>query len=139
MMKKLIYLIPVLVFVACSDAENDQSLEGTWKAHWNADPGSFPGVDGSTHFQMNGQFIFQEDSLTVIAQGYPGCIFGEDTISHTQLWEIRSDSLQLISEPGVLGISYLIEQKSKDTIELKLMDDISVSLVRSQREEILDR
>ena len=80
---------------------------------------------------MNGNFIFIGDSLTVIANGYPGCIFGIDTIQHTQRWELKNDSLHLISENNFRGISYKVESIDAGAIELKLMDDIFITLNRS--------
>jgi hypothetical protein len=108
--------------------------QGMWEAQWRTLPESFQGVDGITSFEMNGTFYFTQDSVTVTAMGFPGCVFGVDTLTHTQLWSLNSkpndghDTLSLFTEPGISGISYQVIGKSEQRIELQLLEDIFVSL-----------
>lgn len=118
----------LIVAFSCSSSEDPADLDGTWEAQWKADPLSFQDMSPRTKYTMNGEFVFDGENLTVKAEGYPGCLFGEDTISHTQQWKISRDTLHLISEPGITGISYRILSQSRDTMELQLLDDISITL-----------
>ena len=103
---------------------------GEWSAKWKTSPESFAGIDSFTSFEMDGTFIFSKDSVTVIAMGFPGCVFGVDTLSHTQEWSLSSgrDTLNLISEGGLIGISYKVNGLSDQYVELQLLEDIFISL-----------
>lgn len=104
---------------------------GTWTAKWKTPPESFQGMDVFTSFEMDGSFVFTKDSVTVTAAGFPGCVFGVDTISHTQGWSLSNDTLNLISEQGLLGISYKVNGLSEEVIELQLLEDIFISLEKA--------
>ena len=125
-MKKIIPLtFVILSLLSCSD---DHKLEGTWDAIWETSPESFGKIEGIENFTMNGKFIFNGDSITIIAHGYKGCVFGVDTIKHSQKWNLQNDTLYLVNETNLKGISYLIRSKNKNRIELQLMEDIFIHL-----------
>ena len=125
-MKKIISLtFVILSLLSCSD---DHKLEGTWDAIWETSPESFGKIDGIKNFTMNGKFIFHGDSITIIANGYKGCVFGVDTIKHSQKWNLQNDTLYLVNETNLKGISYLIRSKDENYIELQLMEDIFIHL-----------
>jgi hypothetical protein len=128
-MKNYCILSLVLFVVACASTP-EEKFGGPWNATWNADPVSFGEMPPGTSYEMKGQFIFEEDSLEVITYGYPGCIFGVDTLAHKQKWKLQGDSLNLLSESGDVGMSYTILAQSETKVELKLLDDISVTLER---------
>lgn len=121
----------IIVFTyGCGQSDENPNLEGRWEAQWKTLPESFQGIGDITSFEMDGAFIFQGDSLTVIANGFPGCVFGIDTIQHTQLWKVSNDSLHLINENNVQGISYKLESVNDNRVEMKLMEDIFLTLER---------
>ncbi len=125
-MKKIISLtFVILSLLSCSD---DHKLEGTWDAIWETSPESFGKIEGIENFTMNGKFIFNGDSITIIAHGYKGCVFGVDTIKHSQKWNLQNDTLYLVNETNLKGISYLIRSKDENYIELQLMEDIFIHL-----------
>jgi hypothetical protein len=134
--KKLIILIVILVlgtvglFFYYSQQADSKRFFGSWKASWKTSPASFAGIDAFTDFEMDGEFIFTKDSVTIIANGFPGCVFGVDTLSHTQAWKlsVAADTLDLISEGGMVGISYKINGLSDQFVELQLLEDIFISL-----------
>ena len=130
--KMSIGLVLGLFLASCSDGEQT-NLNGKWVAKWTTLPSSFEGVAEITSFEMDGAFVFDGDSLTVVAYGYPGCVFGVDTIAHTQVWQMANDSLHLISEQNIRGISYRVKSVSDNQIELQLMEDIFLSLNRDLR------
>lgn len=76
---------------------------------------------------MTGAFNITSDSLTVTANGYPGCIFNIDTLSHTQSWKVANDTLFLMNEETA-GMTYRVVATYEDRIELQLMEDIFVTL-----------
>ena len=78
MNSKWMILSMSLFWMACSGSSTEKpiDLDGKWNALWIADPESFPQIEELTQFNMNGQFLFEDEKLTVVAEGFPGCIFG---------------------------------------------------------------
>ncbi|MEM7297656.1 MAG: hypothetical protein AAF391_05255 [Bacteroidota bacterium] len=130
-MKKLFPIFCcLLVLSSCTsstEAERPTEWMGEWKAEWETPPESYPGIE-DMEFYMNGQFTFTDDSLTVTANGYPGCIFNIDTLSHRQSWKISGDTLFLLNDPELPGMTYQIKSFSENRIQLQLMEDIFVTL-----------
>ena len=77
---------------------------------------------------MDGELIFYPDSVQINAFGFPGCIFSSDTLRHSLKWVISSDTLNLLNEDDVYGMSYTIKSITDETVELQLMDDILLTL-----------
>ena len=133
-MKRSFLILSVLVF-ACTTSTNENSSNrpnewvGSWKAEWETPPESYPDMV-DMEFYMDGRFTFTEDSLEVIANGYPDCIFNVDTLSHTQSWYVSSDTLFLVNDPESPGMTYRVAYKEEGRIKLQLMDDIFVTLTR---------
>ena len=122
-------LIAVLAFACTSTPERPRPEEwhGSWKARWETLPESYPGIE-DMEFYMNGNFIFTSDSLTVKADGFEGCIFNADTLIHTQSWYVSNDTLFLLNDPELVGMTYRVKSKTDRKIELQLMEDIFVTL-----------
>jgi|TARA_B110000046_G_scaffold59685_1_gene67050 hypothetical protein len=125
-MKKII-LLSLIIFSLFS-CSNEVKMQGTWDAVWETSPESFGKITGIESFTMNGEFVFYGDSITIIAHGYKGCIFGVDTIQHSQTWNVQNDTLYLVNETNLKGISYFIKSKDENSIELQLMEDIFIHL-----------
>lgn len=131
-MKKIIFILFVSLF-ACSSPSDEQSSNrptewiGDWNAEWETPPESYPGVE-DMEFYMTGVFAFSSDSLTKTVNGYPGCIFAIDTLSHTQSWYVSGDTLFLMNGPESAGMTYVVASKSDERIRLQLMEDIFVTL-----------
>jgi hypothetical protein len=82
---------------------------------------------------MDGIFEFSEaQKVTVIAFGFPGCIFSTDTLMHTLEWIKQGDTLSLVETGEKYGINYKILQLSDDNMRLQLMDDILITLTKEQ-------
>lgn len=115
----------------CSDKDKTGNiLEGKWKATWKTTKEAFPEVSSDIALTMEGWVDFNNDKVTITAYGYPGCIFSADTLEHSQKWVLKNDTLELLNEGDIHGISYLLKEKSNDNIELVLMGDIYLSLSR---------
>ena len=135
--QKMKKFIPVLLIIlsACGGSTEEKKMErpaefvGEWSAKWETPADSYPEL-ADTEFFMNGKFTFSSDSLTIENKGFPGCIFNIDTISHTQSWYVSNDTLFLYNDPEVLGMSYVIKERTQTKMELQLMDDIFVSLTK---------
>lgn len=127
-------LIILLTTWACTEkgsTETSIDVSGTWLAQWVTDPASYPDVDPSTNFTMNGKFIFEEEgSLSIVAYGYPNCIFSSDTLSHSLNWQLKNDTLSLINDNDVHGMTYQVLELSEKKIKLQLMEDIFLHLTR---------
>ena len=134
-MKKLQAILIVLFVASCTSTPKEEALNrpsewyGDWNAEWETPPESYPEVE-DMEFYMTGVFAFTEDSLTKTVNGYPGCIFAVDTLSHTQTWYVSGDTLFLMNEPETPGMTYRVASKSEDRIKLQLMEDIFVTLTR---------
>ena len=135
-MKRIIHIVYLLILVLAlsycgSTPEKDQILVGEWTAEWKTSPESFPEVDGIENFSMNGRFNFSGDGkVTISAVGVPGCIFSSDTHQHSLNWLIQNDTLSLKSDDDPYGIPYNITLLNEKTVELKLMEDITLTLNR---------
>ncbi len=131
-MKKIIFILSVSLF-ACNSSPDEKSSNrptewvGNWNAEWETPSESYPGVE-DMEFYMTGVFEFSSDSLTKTVNGYPGCIFAIDTLSHTQSWYVSGDTLFLMNGPESAGMTYVVASKSDDRIRLQLMEDIFVTL-----------
>lgn len=131
-MKRSIFLLLVL-FTACQGTDPAKDAwQGSWQARWDTDPAGYGELAESMSFEMNGEFLFDGDNLTIKAYGYPGCIFGVDTLSHTQTWDLKGDTLELQNEPDEAGIQYMILEQSGGSARLQLVDDIFITLTKNE-------
>ena len=128
-------IILLLIFVGhgCSgpkEQERDQHpLVGEWSALWKTSPEAFPGVTGIEKFTMDGKLTFnQNGQVDIAAFGFPGCIFSSDTMRHQLHWNVSNDTLSLASENDPYGMPYQIITLGSSNVELRLMDDIYLSL-----------
>lgn len=128
----IVFILLVIFLNACKTPKEIQEsniFDGRWVAQWDTDPAGFPDISDKSIFTMDGYFeFFEEDKVTVTAFGFPGCIFSNDTLSHTLFWQIQNDTLSLINEGDVYGISYKINEMSSKKIQLQLMEDIFITL-----------
>ncbi len=131
-MRKVLSFLLILFIASCtsnSEKPRPADWQGNWKALWKTPPESYPGIE-NVEFTMTGSFNFTEDSLTVQANGFDGCIFHSDTLRHTQSWYVQNDTLFLVNDPELTGMTYQIKSKTSDKIELQLIDDIFVTLTK---------
>ena len=131
MKTNLLTLLIAVFFLGCtsSTSETPTYMIGAWNAKWETFAESYPGVTDIKSFTMDGKWTFSDDGeITVAAYGFDGCIFGEDTIIHTQNWTVSNDTLNLINNDQVHGMTYKIVSQSDDKIKLQLMKDIFVHL-----------
>ena len=119
-----------LGFFSNMKESNEITLEGRWDAIWETSPETFGRIDDVEYFTMNGKFIFHGNSITIIAHGYQGCVFGVDTVKHSQKWKLQNDTLYLVNKTNTKGIEYFIRSKNDNSIELQLMEDIFITLTR---------
>ena len=129
-MNKLIFVALVLLF-ACSPTDPaKEAWQGKWDAKWSTDPAGYGDLAKNMSFEMDGNFTFNGDEITISTFGYDGCIFGSDTLDHTQSWAIKGDTLELQNAPDEPGIQYKVKEQTPDQIKLQLVDDIFVTLTR---------
>lgn len=125
----LLPLIALLLFWSCSSGTDEAaSWQGQWKATWETDPASFAGIEGITHFTMDGNVTFEADKVNIKAFGFEGCAFGVDTLDHSLFWKVRNDSLILTNDEATPGMDYLIKEKTDKKIKLQLLEDIFLTL-----------
>lgn len=131
MRKYLLTLLVAATIFGCSSTSNElpTSMLGEWNAKWETFAESYPDVTDVKSFTMDGKWTFDEQgAITVAAYGFEGCIFGEDTIIHTQKWKVTNDTLSLINDDQIHGMTYKIVSQEEDKIKLQLMKDIFVHL-----------
>jgi hypothetical protein len=120
---------------ACSQSSSERSqkaLSGLWTAQWDTDPGAFPEVSDASIYTMNGSFNFVDEEVTVTAFGFPGCIFSTDTLSHSLNWILKNDTLSLVNEGDIYGMTYRVLDMNDEMVRLQLMDDITVTLSKEE-------
>ncbi len=131
-MKKSISIFFLTLLISCTSNQTEERPAewlGNWKAKWETLPESYPTLE-DMEFYMDGNFIFFNDSLIVKANGFDGCIFNSDTLTHTQSWFVSNDTLFLINDPDQPGMIYTVKSKSETKIKLQLMNDIFVTLTK---------
>tara|TARA_R110000868_G_scaffold100896_1_gene277709 strand:- start:978 stop:1412 length:435 start_codon:yes stop_codon:yes gene_type:complete len=137
--KALIVLATITVVVSsCTNRKSQKEgaattqaadVIGNWQAQWVTDPSSYPDVDPSVNFTMDGKFEFDsKGKVTISAYGYKGCIFSSDTLVHSLNWKLKNDTLQLVNENDMHGMTYSVLNLSAETMKLQLMDDIFLNL-----------
>ena len=135
-MKRILPFFLFIFILSCTsipEKPRPEDWQGAWNALWETPPESYPGIE-DVEFTMTGKFTFLEDSLTVQANGYDGCIFHSDTLTHTQSWYVvkstaNKDSLLVsFNEPDQVGLTYKINSKTEDKIVLQMLDDIFITL-----------
>ena len=133
MKKILLFAIVVVILTSCGSSSNENERPsvwiGKWEAAWETLSDSYPDLT-DIEFYMNGRFVFSEDSLTVINNGYPGCIFAADTLKHTQCWKVSNDTLISYNDASTPGMTYKVKSLSENKIELQLMEDIFITLTK---------
>lgn len=132
MRNTFLLILFLLVFQHCTPAPErprPADWQGNWTAKWETLPESYPGIE-NMEFTMDGSFTFTADSLTIQANGFDGCIFNVDTLTHTQSWYVLNDTLYLMNDPSLQGMTYRVKSKSESKIELQLMEDIFVTLIK---------
>lgn len=121
----------VLGLTFCTEKETTQkALQGKWKADWTTSKEAFPDVSNDVALTMEGWVEFTNDEVTITAYGYPGCIFSTDTLRHSQKWQLKNDTLELLNDGDLRGITYMVKEKADDHIQLVLMGDIFLDLTR---------
>jgi hypothetical protein len=128
-------LVSICIVGCKKDVEQkvDKPFSGKWRAQWDTDAVSFPEAAPNAIFTMDGSFEFSEaKKVTVIAFGFPGCIFSSDTLVHTLEWIKLGDTLSLVETGEKYGINYKILQLSDDKMKLELMEDILITLTKEQ-------
>ena len=129
-MKKLGFVL-LIALVGCAKCpEEKKSWTGEWDAKWTTNPAAYGNLGADMKFEMNGKFNFECKEMTLSAFGYENCIFGVDTLEHTQLWRVSGDTLMLENEDGDPGMHYRILSTSENEIRLLLVDDIYVTLTK---------
>ena len=109
--------------------ERPASWYGDWKTTWKTTPEDDESLSVFTDYETNGMISFRENDVTVTINGFPGCIFGPDTLSHTQQWKVNgNEQLQFFTAPDTIGITYAILSLSDQKIELRLLEDIFLTL-----------
>ncbi|MEQ9230438.1 MAG: hypothetical protein RIF46_07120 [Cyclobacteriaceae bacterium] len=129
-MKRIPFLFVVLVFACQPTDSTTEAWQGEWTARWKTDPAGYGALAAEMSFEMNGKFTFDGDQATISAYGYEGCIFNVDTLEHTLIWTLRSDTLELQNQPGEPGIQYKVLEQSEKQIRLQLVDDIFITLTK---------
>jgi hypothetical protein len=128
-------LLVAMLLLSCESQpeERPASWYGKWETTWKTLPSSDEGFDVFTDFETDGSIVFNENDVTVTINGFPGCIFGPDTLSHTQQWKVKGDSmLQFYTAPDTIGIAYTILSTDESKIELRLLEDIFLTLNKSE-------
>ena len=112
-----------------SCGEERHELIGEWHATWKADPSGYPDSLDADKYRMKGIWTFNSDqTMSILAYGCEDCIFGSDTLYHSQRWEIKNDTVFLINEQNIEGLICKIVSEEENHIRLQLLSDMYVDL-----------
>lgn len=126
---RILVLAPALLMVSPSFSiaqQHNGQLEGKWEAVWKIQNAPMPTGQDST---MRGHMDFKSNGqVEVVAYGYPGCLFSNDTIQNELQWKVERDSLIFYNPQDGFSLVYTVQETSSGEVLLKLMDDILVTL-----------
>ena len=128
---RLCMAVLIVAVYSCSQTkETSNILVGNWDVQWVTYPEEGMESDKPLNLSMNGKMYIYDDSISVHAYGYEGCIFGSDTLMHTLNWSVSGDTLNLVNEGDDFGIPYVIKEVSEDKVKLQLVKDVFLFLTR---------
>ncbi len=80
---------------------------------------------------MNGVWEFNNgEEMSITTYGFKGCIFGEDTLKHSQNWKISNDTIYLLNDEEIASLTCKILSQDDSNIKLQLYSDIYVNLTK---------
>ena len=132
---KISFVVIMISAFSCTstpEKTKNQSLVGNWDVQWITYPEEGMEADPTINLTMNGKMYIYQDSISVHAYGYEGCIFGADTLMHTLNWSVSGDTLNLINVGDDFGIPYVIKEISTDKVKLQLVEDVFLFLKREE-------
>ncbi len=115
---------------SCHSVNNEQQqLIGEWKAHWETGSNeSLPNVTNK-NLKMNGLMKFMDNGqVEVLAYGYEGCVFSNDTLKNMLSWKLDNSILRFIDGDDENGLPYDILKFSNTEMKLTLLEDINLTL-----------
>jgi hypothetical protein len=132
---KLLPFISILFFMmnGC-EVKNSKEMDivGEWSAYWEtkADE-SIPHKNGD-NLKMDGRIKFMENGkVEIVAFGYEGCIFSDDTLTNTLNWKLDEKVLRFIDNGDENGLPYTIQKYTDHELQLTLLEDINLTLRRN--------
>ncbi|QCK13749.1 hypothetical protein [Mangrovivirga cuniculi] len=125
-----VFIIVLFLFtLSCQDKKS--KIVGEWKAKWEADSLSYPGLIDKYSFNADAKYRFEADGTVKIQVfGYENCFFQSDTTSNTLYYEIIGDSLFLIDENSSFKVFYIVNKIKNDKASFSFMENINISLTK---------
>jgi hypothetical protein len=129
----ILFLTGIVTFLSTSCTDDQQNhLVGSWKAHWETDFDNSRRSFNTNDLKMDGTMCFYENGdVDISAFGYQGCIFTNDTLHNTLRWIINNDIVHMIDGDDAYEMVYNITDFSADRLQLTLLDDIKLTLIRN--------
>ena len=121
----------ILLFEFCSAPKSEEDLLiGKWRAFWETSGDGLINLS-KDDLTMHGFMTFDtEGKVTIDAFGHEGCIFSSDTLTHQLNWKLEEGVLRFIDQEDDHGLPYKIQNMQKEEIQLKLLEDIYLTLKR---------
>lgn len=126
-------LVLVCAFWACDMQNTNKPVEitGRWNARWELMDKGLQELFTSEESIMHGELYFNDDqSVDIRAYGFRGCAFTSDTSENRLSYHLNDTLLKMINDDREVVFTYVIREKRKDYMDLSLMDDIRLILVR---------
>jgi hypothetical protein len=125
------FLSAALLLCALSCRSRDDlrdALPGSWAATWSLDSATAPAVGWAS---MTGRIRFHPDGAAeVTAYGYDGCALAADTLHHRLIWRLKGNLLSFSDSSAVPGLEYRVLRRDGPELELLLLDEIRLRLVK---------
>lgn len=110
----------------------EQEIIGEWKASWETKADETIPTQYGENLKMDGRIKFMENgTVEIVAYGYEGCIFSDDTLTNTLNWKLDDKVLRFIDNGDDTGLPYSILKFSSQELQLSLLEDIHLTLQRN--------
>lgn len=110
----------------------EKEIIGEWEAFWQTTADENIPQQDEAYLKMDGRINFMEDGkVEIVAFGYEGCIFSDDTLTSTLNWKLDEKVLRFIDNGDENGLPYTINKFSNQELQLTLLEDINLTLRRN--------
>lgn len=128
----VLFLSAVILFSGC-DGEEEQftdPMAGNWKARWELINPAMLDFYGKDQRVMFGEVFFEINQAKIRAYGFEGCAFKTDTSENVLFYRKENGTLKLIDTNDDVIFSYVIAHENDNQLQLMLMEDVSLTLIR---------
>lgn len=128
----LVSLLVLMIYGCEVKNSKEKEIIGEWHAYWETKADESISTENGANLKMDGRINFMQNGMVeIVAYGYEGCIFSDDTLTNTLNWKIDDEVLRFIDNGDDNGLPYAINKFSNQELQLTLLEDINLTLRRN--------